>query len=268
MAASNAQFEFAEGAQGLVMSVFTLPSFNVVFKVIKDTFGEPKRTTRKAVMEKYRLVFLRDRAGRLADAQEFEHLELPAQLFSDALLAHLLNDAAESVRVEGDRVVVTHCYTERRVTPLDVFLRTASGEQARDAIVEYGNAIKDLAGANIFTGDMLLKNFGVTRHGRVIFYDYDELTLLADCNFRRLPVPSNIQEEMAAEPWYHVGEHDVFPEEFPAFLIPPGDLRDAFLAVHAELFDVGFWQDMQARLAAGELCDVFPYRPERRLGWE
>jgi isocitrate dehydrogenase kinase/phosphatase len=239
----------------------------VVFKVIKDTFGQPKRTTRKSVMEKYRLVFLRDRAGRLADAQEFEHLELPAHLFSDALLAHLLNEARESVRVEGDRVVVTHCYTERRVTPLDVFLRKASADEARDAVIEYGNAIKDLAGANIFTGDMLLKNFGVTRHGRVIFYDYDELTLLEDCNFRRLPAPSNMQEEMAAEPWYHVGEHDVFPEEFPAFLIPPGDLRDAFLAAHADLFDVGFWRDMQGRLAAGELCDVFPYRPERRLQW-
>jgi isocitrate dehydrogenase kinase/phosphatase len=268
MAASSARFEFAEGAQGLVMSVFTLPSLNVVFKVIKDTFGQPKRTTRKTVMEKYRLVFLRDRAGRLADAQEFEHLELPAHLFSDALLVHLLTEAAETVRVEGDRVVVGHCYTERRVTPLDVFLRKASADEARDAIVEYGNAIKDLAGANIFTGDMLLKNFGVTRHGRVIFYDYDELTLLEDCNFRRLPAPSNMQEEMAAEPWYHVGEQDVFPQEFPAFLIPPGDLRDAFLAVHADLFDVGFWRDMQARLATGELCDVFPYRPERRLRWE
>jgi isocitrate dehydrogenase kinase/phosphatase len=267
MAESDACFERAEGDEGLVMSVFALPSFNVVFKIIKDTFGQPKTTTRRAVMDKYRLVFLRDRVGRLADAQVFEHLAFPASRFPEPLLAHLLETAGESVRVEGDEVVLVHCYTERRVTPLNLFLKRAVAGAARDAIVEYGNAIKELAGANIFTGDMLPKNFGVSRHGRVIFYDYDELTLLTECNFRRLPSASNLDEEMAAEPWFYVGEHDVFPEEWAAFLVPPGELRDVFLSSHADLLDIDFWHEMQERQRAGEMPDVFPYRPERRLAW-
>ncbi|HEU4564807.1 MAG TPA: bifunctional isocitrate dehydrogenase kinase/phosphatase [Gemmatimonadaceae bacterium] len=264
MREQDARFDFAEGDEGLVMAVIALPSLNIVLKIIKDTFGQPKTTTRKAVMEKYHLVFLRDRAGRLADAQEFEHLELPIRCFPPPLLEHLRRTAGQSVYVEGDQVVLAHCYTERRVTPLNVYVRRADARAARAAILDYGNAIKDLAGANIFTGDMLLKNFGVTRHGRVIFYDYDELALLTECTFRRIPRAVHPEDEMAAEPWFYVGEHDVFPEEFSAFLVPPGALREAFLARHADLLGVGFWEEMQRRLAAGELPDVFPYGQERR----
>ena len=172
------------------MAVFTLPAFNLVFKIIKDHFGAPKNTTRQAVMDKYHFVFVRDRVGRLADAQEFEHLEFPRRCFPDDLLAYLLRVAAMTVRVEDDRVIVRHVYTERRLIPLNLFLRDAEPEAAREAVVEYGNAIKDLAAADIFTGDMLLKNFGITRNGRVICYDYDELGLLSECRFRRIPPPT------------------------------------------------------------------------------
>jgi isocitrate dehydrogenase kinase/phosphatase len=261
----DARFAFAEGEEGMVMAVFTLPSFNVIFKIIKDSFGAPKNTTRQAVMEKYHFVFVRDRVGRLADAQEFEHLEFPRRCFPEELLDYLLGEAGKTVRVEGDRVVIRQLYTERRVTPLNLFLRDADETAACEVVVDYGNAIKDLAAADIFTGDMLLKNFGVTRHGRVICYDYDELCLLSECTFRRLPQPTSIEEEFAAEPWFHVGEMDVFPEEFRAFLVPPGRVRDAFLAAHGDLLDVGFWQGVQRRLAAGDVFDVFPYRRSARL---
>ena len=247
------------------MTVLALPSFNLVIKLIKDTFGQPKTTTRRAVMAKYHLVFVRDRAGRLADAQEFEHLELPRRCLPEPVLSHLVRTAAGSVRLEADRVVLTHCYTERYVTPLNVFLRHAGLRAACEAILDYGAAIKDLAGANIFTGDMLLKNFGVSRHGRVIFYDYDELALLSDCNFRRVPPPRDEADEMSAEPWNGIGEHDVFPEEFGPYMVPAGVLGDAFLAAHADLLTVEFWAGMQQRVARGELPDVFPYRAERRI---
>jgi isocitrate dehydrogenase kinase/phosphatase len=267
LASDVARFERPAGDEGLVMTVLALPSFNLVIKLIKDTFGQPKTTTRRAVRDKYRLVFLRDRAGRLADAQEFEGLELPRRCVPDALLAHLLETAGGSARLDGGRVILTHCYTERHVTPLNVYLRHAPPDAARDAILDYGTAIKDLAGANIFTGDMLLKNFGVSRHGRVIFYDYDELALLTDCEFRRLPPPLDDDDAMRAEPWFGIGEHDVFPEEFGAFMVPAGPLRDAFLAAHADLLTVEFWTGMQARVSRGELPDVFPYRAERRTGF-
>jgi isocitrate dehydrogenase kinase/phosphatase len=261
----DARFAFAEGDEGMVMAVFTLPSFSTVFKIIKDSFDAPKHTTRQAVMDKYHFVFVRDRVGRLADAQEFEHLEFPRRCFPDDLLEYLLSVAGATVRVEGDRVIIRQLYTERRVTPLNLFLREAGEEAAREAVLDYGNAIKDLAAADIFTGDMLLKNFGVTRHGRVICYDYDELSLLSECRFRRLPQPASIEEEFAAEPWFHVGEMDVFPEEFRAFLVPPGPVREAFLAAHGDLLSVEFWQGVQRRLAAGEVFDVFPYRRSARL---
>jgi isocitrate dehydrogenase kinase/phosphatase len=261
----EARFAPAEGDEGMVMAVFILPSLNAVFKIIKDRFGAPKHTTRQAVMDKYHFVFVRDRVGRLADAQEFEHLEFPRRCFPDDLLDYLLQVAGATVRVEGDRVIIRQLYTERRVTPLNLFLRDADEAAACEAVLDYGNAIKDLAAADIFTGDMLLKNFGVTRHGRVICYDYDELCLLSECNFRRLPQPTSLEEEFAAEPWFHVGEMDVFPEEFRAFLVPPGRVRDAFLAAHGDLLDVAFWQSVQRRLAAGEVFDVFPYRRSARL---
>jgi isocitrate dehydrogenase kinase/phosphatase len=261
----DAHFSFAEGDEGMVMAVFTLPSFNVVFKVIKDTFGAPKNATRRLVMDKYHFVFVRDRVGRLADAQEFEHLEFPVRCFPPELLDYLLRVAAATVQVLGARVIVRHLYTERRVTPLNLYLRDANEELARQAVIEYGNAIKDLAAADIFTGDMLLKNFGVTRNGRVICYDYDELGLLSECRFRRIPPPVAPEDEFAAEPWFHVGEQDVFPEEFGSFLVPPGRLRDSFLAAHGDLLELGFWQGAQQRLAAGEIVDVFPYRREARL---
>ena len=180
-------------------------------------------------------------------------------------MAYLLDVASTTVRVEGERVVVRHLYTERRVVPLNLFLRDAEGEAARDIVIDYGNAIKDLAAADIFTGDMLAKNFGVTRHGRVICYDYDELCLLSECRFRRIPAPASLEDEFAAEPWFYVAEQDVFPEEFKAFLVPPGSLREVFLAQHRDLLDLDFWQGVQRQLAQGEVVDVFPYRRDARL---
>ncbi|HET7600273.1 MAG TPA: bifunctional isocitrate dehydrogenase kinase/phosphatase [Gemmatimonadales bacterium] len=261
----DARFAPAEGDEGLVMGVFTLPSFNIVFKIIKDRFVAPKNTTRRAVMDKYHLVFRHDRVGRLADAQEFEQLELRRRCFPPELLEYLTRVAGRTVQVEGERVLLRHCYTERRVTPLNLFLRGADGPAAREAILDYGNAIKDLAGADIFTGDMLLKNFGVTRNGRVICYDYDELCLLTETNFRRIPPPRSDEDEFSAEPWFHVGEHDVFPEEFSPFLVPAGELRETFLAAHGDLLTVEFWTGVQRRLRAGEIFDFFPYRQSRRL---
>jgi isocitrate dehydrogenase kinase/phosphatase len=262
---SDARFAFIEGDEGMVMAVFTLPSYNVVFKIIKDSFGAPKNTTRKAVMGKYQFVFVRDRVGRLADAQEFEHLEFRRRCFPDDLLTYLLKVGGSTVRVEGERVVVRHLYTERRVTPLNLYLRDADPAAAREAVIDYGNAIKDLAAADIFTGDMLAKNFGVSRHGRVICYDYDELCLLTECHFRRLPQATSIEDEFAAEPWFHVGEQDVFPEEFSIFLLPAGPLQKTFLQAHADLLTPEFWLEVQRRLSEGEVVDVFPYRRHARL---
>jgi isocitrate dehydrogenase kinase/phosphatase len=261
----EARFAFAEGEEGLVMAVFTLPTLSVVFKVIKDSFAAPKNTTRQTVMDKYHFVFVRDRVGRLADAQEFAQLEFPLRCFPADLLEYLLRVAGDTVHIAGDHVVIEHLYTERRVIPLNLFLRDADPDAAREAVLDFGNAIKDLAAANIFAGDMLLKNFGISRHGRVICYDYDELCLLTECRFRHIPPPRSIEDEYAAEPWFPVGEHDIFPEEFSTFLVPSGPLREVFLAAHGDLLQVDAWQSVQRALTAGEMFDVFPYKRGARL---
>jgi isocitrate dehydrogenase kinase/phosphatase len=259
------RFDIAPGQRGMVMSVFTLPGLDVVFKVIRDRFDYPKTVTHEEVRGKYRLVFRHDRAGRLVDAQEFEHLEFDAARFSDELRRELASVATEAVRFDGGSVVIRHLYTERRLRPLDVYLRETEGSAAHDAIVEYGQVLRDLAATNIFPGDMLLKNFGVTRHGRLIFYDYDELCLLTDCNFRTLPTPATDLEEVASEPWFYVGERDIFPEEFRSFLGLRQDLLQTFLAHHEELLHVEFWHRMQDLHLRGEVVDIFPYRLSRRL---
>jgi isocitrate dehydrogenase kinase/phosphatase len=262
---SDDVFEIAPGQRGMVMTVFTLPGLDVVFKVIKDRFDYPKTVTHQEVRDKYRLVFRHDRAGRLVDAQEFEHLEFDAARFSDALKRELVAVAAETVRFQGDTVVIGHLYTERRLRPLDVYLRETKSTAAHEAIVEYGQVLRDLAATNIFPGDMLLKNFGVTRHGRLIFYDYDELCLLTDCNFRTLPTPKTDLEEVSGEPWFYVGERDIFPEEFRSFLGLRRELLQTFLAYHGELLQVDFWHRMQSLHHRGEVVDIYPYKQSRRL---
>jgi isocitrate dehydrogenase kinase/phosphatase len=266
LASSDEKFEIAEGEKGMVMEVFTMPDYDLVFKVIKDQFSSAKRTSRKEVMAKYDLVFKHDRAGRLVDAQEFEHLEFDRNRFSGELLNRLESLAAKGVEVDENRVVVKHVYVERRVNPLNLYLYQVEKATARAAVVDYGRAIKDMAATNIFPGDMLLKNFGVTRHGRVVFYDYDELVLLSECNFRKIPQPRSHDEELSDEPWFTVDENDIFPEEFQSFLGLKGELKALFVEEHPDLFETDFWHQIQVRINAGGIIDIFPYEQSRRLG--
>jgi len=244
-------FVRAPGERGLVMIVFTLPSHDLVFKVIRDQFGAPKTSTREDVIGRYQFVFRHDRAGRLVDAQEFKRLRLPRARFMPALINELLSEASDSCRIEGEDLIIEHCYIERRLRPLNLFLREADPAAAESAIVDYGNALRDLAASNVFPGDLLLKNFGVTNHGRVIFYDYDEICLLSDCVFRDLPKPSGEDEEFSGEPWYYCGPHDVFPEQWLPFLSIPAALSPVFMQHHAELLTAAWWRNLsEHRLGA------------------
>ena len=256
---STDQFVHASGVKGMVMEVFTLPSYDVVFKVIRDRFEYPKTSSRADVMDKYDLVFKRDRAGRLVDAQEFRRLRFPEHRFAPELLASLLEHCAETCRIEDGNLVVEHAYIERRLVPLNIYLAEADTEAARAAAIDYGQAIRDLAMSNIFAGDLLIKNFGVSRHGRVIFYDYDELCLVTDCNFRRLPEPEDDYDELRADAWFYVGPNDVFPEQFIEFLGFKPDAKQAFLDHHADLLTATFWARLKQRLAGGDLLEVLPY---------
>ncbi|BBO67835.1 isocitrate dehydrogenase kinase/phosphatase [Desulfosarcina alkanivorans] len=262
------RFRLSAGKRGMVMVVFDMAGHDMVVKLIRDRFDSPKRTTRNKVMTQYAFVFNHYRVGRLIEAHTFEHLSFDRCWFSDDLLDHLTTEAGQTVRLENDRVIIDHAYLERRVTPLDIYLKEASAEKTDAAVVDFGNAIKDLAFANIFPGDMLLKNFGVTRHGRVVFYDYDEIVPLVECRFRTIPRARTDMEEMADEPWYTVGENDVFPEEFSRFLGLSPEHRDLFLSRHADLLATDFWTAVQDEIRSGHIRHIRPYALRYRLEQE
>ncbi|MBA3592577.1 MAG: bifunctional isocitrate dehydrogenase kinase/phosphatase [Polaromonas sp.] len=277
---STDKFRIAPGIKGMVMLVFDLPSFPYVFKVIKDFYPPPKDTTREQIKGKYLLVKQHDRVGRMADTQEYSEVAFPRARFDDSLIAEIEKFAPSQLEIsdrDGDgqqEVIIKHVYIERRMIPLNIYLQEAfdtgveepfAKGQIERAVIEYGNAIKDLVAANIFPGDMLFKNFGITRHGKVVFYDYDEIEYITDCNFRKVPLPRNEEEEMSGEVWYSVGPRDVFPETFAPFLLGNSAVREVFMKHHADLLDAAFWQSHKERIAAGHVYDVFPYEQDRRF---
>ena len=277
---STDSFRIAPGIRGMVMLVFDLPSFPYVFKVIKDYYPPQKDTTREKIKGKYLLVKQHDRVGRMADTQEYSEVAFPRERFDDALIAEIEKFAPSQLEIsdrDGDgrmEVIIKHVYIERRMIPLNIYLQEALAagvaepavkSQIERAVVEYGNAIRDLVAANIFPGDMLWKNFGMTRHGKVVFYDYDEIEYITDCNFRKVPTPRNEEDEMSGEVWYSVGPKDVFPETFAPFLLGNDAVREVFMKHHSDLLDAAFWQEHQARIRAGHVHDVFPYEREKRF---
>ncbi|EIN4336484.1 bifunctional isocitrate dehydrogenase kinase/phosphatase [Escherichia coli] len=261
----NEQFIEAPGIRGMVMLVFTLPGFDRVFKVIKDKFAPQKEMSAAHVRACYQLVKEHDRVGRMADTQEFENFVLEKQHISPALMELLLQEAAEKITDLGEQIVIRHLYIERRMVPLNIWLEQVEGQQLRDAIEEYGNAIRQLAAANIFPGDMLFKNFGVTRHGRVVFYDYDEICYMTEVNFRDIPPPRYPEDELASEPWYSVSPGDVFPEEFRHWLCADPRIGPLFEEMHADLFRADYWRALQNRIREGHVEDVYAYRRRQRF---
>jgi len=262
---STDRFVPAPGVRGMVMVVFTLPSFPYVFKVIRDWFDPPKEMTPRHVRAQYHLVKHHDRVGRMADTLEYSDVAFPLDRVDDSVLDELRKYCPSMVSIEGDKLIIKHLYIERRMVPLDIWLGDADEAKARHAIKEYGNAIKELADADIFCGDLLLKNFGITRWGRVVFYDYDEISLLRDVAFREMPRARDDEEEMSSEPWFAVGVHDVFPEQFANFVFRAGPQRDLFLEMHGDLVRAGYWRSIQERVRAGIYEEHRPYPEERRL---
>ena len=256
---STDEFQIAPGIRGLVMLVFCLPSFPYVFKVIKDKIASSKDTSRAQVREKFQLVKQHDRLGRMADTLEYSDVAFPRSRFSQELLDELMDLAPSMVQFSEDTVILRHCYIERYMRPLNMHMQQADDTELQRALIEYGNAIKELAAANIFPGDMLYKNFGVSRQGRIVFYDYDEIEYMTTMNFRRIPTPRNEEEEMSGDVWYTVGKYDVFPEEFKPFLLGNPKVRDILLAYHGDLFTAEFWQSLKDRIGKGHIESVFPY---------
>ncbi|QZO11522.1 bifunctional isocitrate dehydrogenase kinase/phosphatase [Pseudoalteromonas piscicida] len=263
LANSEEQFEVAPGTPGMVMMVFTLPSFPYVFKVIRDQFPESKPFTKTTVLERYQLVKRHDRVGRMADTIEYSDVVIPLARISPALYQLLLDSISQSIRIEGDNMVIKHLYIERRMTPLNLFVQQADEETCEQVIRDYGYALKEMLAVNIFPGDMLLKNFGVSKHHRVIFYDYDEVQYLTEMNFRALP-------KQGLDNMYDSGDissapQDVFPEQLCTFVLTNPTLKEMFLHHHADLAEVLFWQQAQRDIREKVVRHIYPYPHENRF---
>ncbi len=263
--ASDDKYVTAAGIKGMVMLVFTRDNFDYVYKVIKDRFTPPKDSTREHVRACYSLVKRWERGGRMADTQEFNNLAFDRRRFSDELMAELRKEVPSLLEENGNVLILKHVYIERKMIPLNLYIKNCDDEQLYSVMDEYGSAIKQLAAGNLFPGDMLLKNFGVTRHGRVVFYDYDEICPLTDCNFRWLPEAQNDEQALALHPWYDVKSNDIFPEEFRLFFSGNRRARDVFEQLHSDLYNPAYWQDLQEKIRAGYVADVFPYRKKQRF---
>jgi len=262
---TNDQFVAAPGTRGMVMMVFTLPSFPYVFKVIRDKFAPSKEFGRDTVKARYLLVKKHDRVGRMADTLEYSYVALPRQRFSAELLAELQQSIGESLSFEDDLVVIKHLYIERRMIPLNLYLENATTDEKARIMDDYGKAIKEMIGANIFPGDMLLKNFGVTRHKRVVFYDYDEVQYMLDVNFRSSPKTETYEDAMFAEGTVCAAPGDVFPEQIATFVTPQAEIRDLLFSRHPELLDAAYWRQKQQNIRLGLVEDIFPYPDDIRF---
>ena len=255
----------APGIKGMVMSVFTFPMYPYVFKVINDRFAPPKMGTKEMVKDRYYFVKNHVRIGRLADTWEFSNVAFPLKDIDDTLLQELKKKAASNIEIEDDLLIVKHMYIENKMTPLNIYLETANKKQQNHIINDYGKAIDELINSNIFPGDMLTKNFGVTRQNRVVFYDYDEITLMSTPIFKKIPKAKTYEQEMASEPWYYVGQNDVFPEEFKYFILPDPYMKEVFNKRYKKLLDADYWVSVQEKIKQNGVMDYYPYGLDKRM---
>jgi isocitrate dehydrogenase kinase/phosphatase len=266
---SRERFVIAPGKEGAVMTVFTLPAYNFVFKVVKDrpcflrsVAMTDKTSTRREVMEQYAFVCRRDRVGRLVDTQEFENLRFRRERFTGDLLEELRVAAGEVVSIDDEHVVLRHLYVQRRVTPLPMYLAEQRDPEAlRRTIIDFGYFLKELAATGIFPSDLFNTwNYGVTRRGRVVLFDYDDVIPLERASFLRKPLAYDDPEEIVAEEDRIVATpSDFFIDEMRSYSGLPQRLKGAFELIHGDLFTVDYWRSLKAQVSAGELVDITPY---------
>ncbi|MEM5531564.1 bifunctional isocitrate dehydrogenase kinase/phosphatase [Pseudoalteromonas arctica] len=262
---ANFKYVTAPGTPGMVMLVFTIEGLDYVYKVIKDKFSAPKTATKAQVKEKYNFVKQADRVGRLVDTHEFRYLAFDLSRFSDELLEQMKSQIGSSMVISGKALILKHVYVERKMTPLNLYITQCDNKTLERVMHDYGKAIKELAGANIFPGDMLMKNFGVTRWGRVVFYDFDEICSLTDCNFREVPQTQNALEELSSNSYFDIAENDIFPSQFKVFFSANEIAFNYFNNEHSNLFLATFWQGCQQQVHNGFLPDVYPYKQSWRF---
>lgn len=262
---ANFKYVTAPGTPGMVMLVFTIEGLDYVYKVIKDKFSAPKTATKAQVKEKYNFVKQADRVGRLVDTHEFRYLAFDLSRFSDELLEQMKSQIGSSMVISGKALILKHVYVERKMTPLNLYITQCDNKTLERVMHDYGKAIKELASANIFPGDMLMKNFGVTRWGRVVFYDFDEICPLTDCNFREVPQTQNALEELSRNSYFDIAENDIFPSQFKVFFSANEIAFNYFNNKHSNLFLATFWQGCQQQVHNGYLPDVYPYKQSWRF---
>ena len=266
-------FATAIGFRGSVAIGFAAPSSDYNLKVIRDIPTEQYKWGDfpgiRAVLDKYRRVHEIDRTGSMLDNIIYYNLELDPAWFEPELLAELLQDAAESVSLRDDAVILKHLIVQRRVRPLPVFFRNATPEEAREVIVNLGHCIKNNAAANVFNKDLDARNYGVSRYHKVYLFDYDALEPLTHVKVRSNA--DRFDGEDDVPDWFYEDGVIFLPEEIETgFRIHDRGLRRLFRDVHGDLLTTGYWERMQGVLERGQVPSIRLYPEQRKLdhpGW-
>jgi isocitrate dehydrogenase kinase/phosphatase len=272
LARTRERFARVPGREGMAMVVFGPPGFPYVFKVIRDFSAKQGWTGRQRIMDVYRWVHEINRGRLMLDAWIYRNLRFPRDAFEPGVLQELLSAAPQSVRLDGDAVILKDVYAQRRVRPLNTFFEEeeerALRERAADAL---GCFIKDLASMGLFVSDCygLTFNLGLTHGFNAALFDFDDLGSLLRHNFRETP-PMDEKDELLWNPevdgpWFAVAENDVLVDEWERFLGVPLDLQACFREKHGDLFTTAYWTQVQRRILSGEQHYVLPYPQERRL---
>ena len=272
---SKEKFVIAKGLEGSIMTGFTLPHFNFVFKVIKDypcylrsSNITTKRVSREHVIHCYQCVCNRDRVGRMVDTQEFENMKFKRKRFSSKLLHEFKIAAKDTVTINDDYVIIKHLYLQRKVIPLPLYLEIERDpEVIREVIIDYGYFLQEIAAVGVFPADLFnIWNCGVTSRRRIVLFDYDDIESLLDINFREKPLPHNqIDELIPDEDRIVAYSNDFFMDEMKTFMGIPKSLQGVFNQIHGDLFKVDFWHKMQQRVRRGDILDIIPYDRERQF---
>ena len=268
MARGEDHLDYAPGPRGSVAIGFTARELRYVLKIIRDKPTDQYKWGHfpgiEAVLAKYRQVHELNRAGSMLDNVMYRNAALPETFFDAELLAELLDAASENVALQHGMVVFRHLIVQMKMSPLPEFLKTASAEDARQAISSLGRCIKNNAAANVFNKDLDGRNYGVGQTRKVYLFDYDAVEPLTSVKVRSNTDRFDGEEDVPD--WFFEDGVVFLPEEIELHLrINDRDLRRWFRQEHGDLLTTGFWLARQAELNSGQIPVVMTYPNSCRL---
>ena len=268
LTANNSVFDTAIGFQGTVAIGFQSLNSSYSLKVIRNRPTEQYKWGKfdgiESVLSKYSRVHQINRTGSMLDNIIYYNVKLHRDWFSPLLVHELLKDASESVVSYDDSILFKHLIVQRRVTPLPVYLTTASQAEKEKVMVNLGHCIKNNTAANIFNKDLDARNYGVSQYQKIYLFDYDALELFTDVKIRTNQ--ERVEGEEDVPEWFFEDGAVFLPEEIESGLrIQDRGLRRFFREVHGDLMQAAYWEQIQDQLRQDKVPPVRVYPENNKL---